>query len=378
MTRGWRAVASSIAVVVAGAQVVVTQPGYVQGLVDHAGRSDAQAGYLLSAEMTAFALATIAMTVIVNLVGRKILVGAGLVALIAGNALSATLLHSDTFFAARILVGISAGVLVPLGFSAIALTTNPDRDRYFGVMIACVLVYGAAVLGMLPTLFARGGLVPLFWVFGAFGVIALIGLRWFPQPMERAPTSPQAAGTRDVAWRTWIALGGMVAYFSAIGAVWSYASVIARAAGVSESSVAAALSVSQFTGIAGALVSVVLVTRLGRGWPITAGIIAIIIPMAIFMEPFGSSLFLAMIALYNFGWNLTHPYLLGTFADLDPTGRIVVYATAMQKIGLAVGPALAASLISSGNYQRPLLLAIGLAAASLVLVLPAAIQARRR
>ncbi len=370
MTRGWVAVGSSIAAVVAGAQLVVTQPGYVQGLVEYAGRSQAQAGYILSAEMSAFALTTIAMTVIVGRIRSRLLIGAALLGLIAGNLLSILLLGSDAFVAGRILVGIASGVLVPLGFSAIALTSDPDR--YFGVMIACVLIYGALVLGALPVVFAFGGFAALLVVFAAFGALGLIGVRWFPEP---APPDQGAVGTpgdRRLTSHGWAALGGMLAYFTAIGAFWAYAALMGKAAGLTDQEVATALSVSQLAGIAGTLVPMMLGTRFGRGWPLTVGIAAGIVPMAVFVGPFGAAVYLIMIAVYNFGWNVTHPYLLGTFASLDQSGRIVVYATAMQKIGLALGPALAAVLIDGTYYRRSLILAIALAALCLVLVLPAA------
>ena len=56
------------------------------------------------------------------------------------------------------------------------------------------------------------------------------------------------------------------------------------------------------------------------------------------------------VCVYNFAWNMTHPFLLGAMASFDQHGRVVVYAVAAQMLGLAVGPAFAASLLKDSNY----------------------------
>jgi MFS family permease len=57
-------------------------------------------------------------------------------------------------------------------------------------------------------------------------------------------------------------------------------------------------------------------------------------------------------------------------ASFDRRGRIVVYAVAMQMVGLAIGPGLAASVISEGDYINVNWLGAGLFIVSLVLILP--------
>jgi len=76
------------------------------------------------------------------------------------------------------------------------------------------------------------------------------------------------------------------------------------------------------------------------------------------------------VGIYNFAWNLTHPFLLASMASFDRRGRVVVYAVAMQMVGLAIGPALAASVISEGDYINVNWLGAGLFVVSLALILP--------
>ena len=64
-------------------------------------------------------------------------------------------------------------------------------------------------------------------------------------------------------------------------------------------------------------------------------------------------------------------------ASFDKRGRVVVYAVAMQMLGLALGPALAASFITEGVYINVNLLGAGLFMASLVLILLPVIEQQK-
>jgi hypothetical protein len=62
---------------------------------------------------------------------------------------------------------------------------------------------------------------------------------------------------------------------------------------------------------------------------------------------------------------------LGVLAELDETGRALPLAATFTGLGLALGPALAASVLTGGGYSPVLWLAAGLAIASVLLILPA-------
>ena len=55
---------SAMLMVVIGMSVFIVQPGFVQGLVEHAGFDDKQAGYIASAEMFGIAFTSVIMTVL--------------------------------------------------------------------------------------------------------------------------------------------------------------------------------------------------------------------------------------------------------------------------------------------------------------------------
>jgi len=62
----------------------------------------------------------------------------------------------------------------------------------------------------------------------------------------------------------------------------------------------------------------------------------------------------------------------------DRHGRVVVYAVAAQMLGLAVGPAFAASLLTQGDYSRVITAGIVLFLVSYALILVPLIAHRRK
>ncbi|MEX2495136.1 MAG: MFS transporter, partial [Woeseia sp.] len=144
-----------------------------------------------------------------------------------------------------------------------------------------------------------------------------------------------------------------------------------------EQQVANGLTMSQFAGIAGAFLAAVIGKRYGRSLPLTVGILGGALCLYFLVGELEFLIFALAVSLYNFAWNLTHPYLLAAMASFDRRGRVVVYAVAMQMVGLAIGPSLAAFVIESGHYVRVNVLGAALFVLSLAFVLPPVIARAR-
>ena len=74
---------------------------------------------------------------------------------------------------------------------------------------------------------------------------------------------------------------------------------------------------------------------------------------------------------------MTHPYLLGALATFDPSGRVIVYGTAMQFLGVAAGPAIAAVLVTEESLSNVLWMGIVFMLASMVCILPPVMKEHR-
>jgi hypothetical protein len=172
-------------------------------------------------------------------------------------------------------------------------------------------------------------------------------------------------------------LAAILSYNIGIGIVWAYLFLVGLDAGMGEQSVANALTVSQFLGIAGAFLAVVLEVRLGRLLPLAIGIIGGAASVYYLVGDIGGAEFWIGVCGFNFLWNLSMPYLLATLADFDHRGHIVVHGVSMQFIGYAVGPAIAAELLGFG-YDVINSVAAVLFVAAALLLLPGVLAQRER
>lgn len=366
---------AAILVGVIGPEVFIVQPGFVQGLVQNLGFDDQSAGYVASIEVWGIATTTALMTFFAQRFNWRRVIAVSLLIVSLSNALCIVVHDKSLFVVLRFLAGAGAGSLVSLSFTTVGLTEHPDRN--FGYLIMWVLLYGAVVLYLMPTAYALSGMTGALIFFAAFPLTALPLVRAFPTSGEAAATVEADAVNLATPWKA-LALSAMFAYFIAQGVAWAYLFLIGTAGGLTEQHVATALTLSQVAGVAGALLPAMVGHRFGRWRPLTIGIVGGAVALAFLIGRFEYLPFTLWVCAYNFFWNMTHPFLLGSMASFDRRGRVVVYAVAMQMLGLAIGPALAASVIAPAHYARVNWLAIAFFALSWVCILPPVLVQQHR
>ena len=274
--------------------------------------------------------------------------------------------NPDSFGTWRFIAGLGSGGLVSLSFTIIGLTGNPDRN--FGYLIAWVLIYGALGLYAMPTLFALSGIKGLIMFLILFAMGGILCVRYMPTSGEEHIQVEEDSVDLPGAFRV-IAVAAMFSYFFAQGVIWAYLFLIGTNAGMGEQEVANGLTLSQFLGIAGAFTAAAVGRRYGRGLPLAIGILGGAAILFLLFGEFTAIVYALTVCIYNYAWNMTHPYLLAAMASFDAHGRVVVYAVAAQMVGLAVGPAFAATLIREGDYSNVIWAGILLFTLSFVLIM---------
>ena len=359
---------------VIGASVFIVQPGFVQGLVQAYGFSEQQAGYIASAEVWGLALTAVVMALGGHNYSWLAILRASIVLFVVGNF--ASLLTSETvlFGGLRFLTGLGAGGLVSLTFTIMGLTRLPDRN--FGFLIMGVLTYGALGLWVLPTALDTVGIQGVIVFFALFGASGWACLKHIPDSGEEHLQVEEDAVDLTGGFRA-LAVLAMFTYFFAQGVMWAYLFLIGLNGGVGEQAVANGLMLSQFLGIAGALVAATASHRYGRIFPLFIGIVGGALVLVFLFGTFTALVYAATVCVYNFAWNMTHPFLLAAMASFDRHGRVVVYAVAAQMLGLAIGPAFAASLLGEGDYSRVIWAGISLFLLSYLMILVPLLAHRR-
>ena len=350
-----------------GPQAVILQPAFVDGMVGQLGFSPVQGGFVAAAENTGKAVQSLLMMVLVTRVNWRYLFYGALGVLMVGNLLCTVVDDYQTFRVLRFCTGVANGTIVPLCYVVVGLTAAADRN--FGLLIVSLMVYAAVIFFAIPTIFAMAGLVGLLLVFATFAGLALPVVRNVPTRGEQQTSVDEGGLTLPWSLRG-MALGAMFLYFVATFGIWTYMSLIGRDAGIPEQQVANALTLSQFAGIAGALIAVVLGSRYGRAWPLAIALVGSIVSLLILGSYRTAMGFVIAACLFNLLWNTAHPYLLGAHASFDRSGRQVTYAVAMQMMGIAAGPAVAASILTGGTYGQVITLCTALLAVTLVLIQP--------
>lgn len=372
LDHGWPRVAAILTPLIGG-MVYCVQPGFVQGLTEYAGFSDRDAGYLAAAEMVGIALTSVVLTFIAHRIHWRRAVTAFFALELLGNVASIGVHDFVWLGVVRFLVGIGSGGAISLGFALIGMTSAPERN--FGWNIGLAGLYAAVVMFALPAIFHAVGLTGLLLFFASFAAFGLWLVRYLP---DRGAHGEPGAGGVELSWLLKApALGAILLYFSAQGAVWAYLFLIGTAGTLSEAQVASALTLSGIAGILGGFTPTVLGDRAGRAGPLTIGVTIGLVAVWYLVGSFSAASYALAVSVYVFAWNMTHPFLLATYASFDRSGRVVVYAAALQTIGMAVGPAIGASLITEGHYAPVNYLAVVLFVACLLLILPATLMQAR-
>ncbi len=358
-----------------GAAVFIVQPGFVQGLVENLGLSEQQAGYVASAEVWGIALTTVLLALHGGTLRARRWVVGSIGLFVVGNLLSVVVDDPLWFASCRFLTGLGSGGLVSLSFTQIGLTSRADRN--FGLLIMGVLSYGALGLWLMPTVVDGVGIEGVIVFFALFGLSGLAFVGQVPASLtEHAAVEADAVELPPGGRK--LAVAAMFFYFFAQGVIWAYLFLIGTHAGLTDQEVANGLMISQFLGIAGALVAVVLGNRLGRIGPLGLGVGAGALVLLLLLGPFSALIYALVVCIYNFAWNMTHPFLLGAMASFDTRGRVVSQAVAAQMLGLSVGPAFAAFLLPHGGYDGVIWAGFGLFLLSYILLLPALLTHRRQ
>ncbi len=370
-----RRLIAAILVGVIGPEVFIVQPGFVQGLVQNLGFDDQSAGYAASIEVWGITATTLVMTFFSHRFNWRKVITASLLVVTAANAACIAVHSKEVFVALRFLAGAGAGSLISLSFTTVGLTENPDRN--FGYLIMWVLLYGAVVLYLMPAAYALSGMTGALAFFAVFPLVALPLVKALPEGGATAATVEADAVNLSAALKT-LALLAMLSYFVAQGVAWAYLFLIGVAGGLSEQEVATGLTLSQVAGVAGALLPAMVGHRFGRWRPLTIGIVGGALCLLFLIGRFHYAPFVFWVCVYNFFWNMTHPYLLGSMASFDRRGRVVVLAVAAQMLGLAIGPALGASVIAPGQYASVNYIAIAMFALSWLCILPPVLIQQQR
>jgi predicted MFS family arabinose efflux permease len=357
--------AAMLAIGVMGNSVIYVMPLLIGAMVTDRGFSEQQAGYIASADLLGYAVATLAVATLVRRVSWRSICWCGLALMAGANAITPVVGGFEAFTAVRLVSGLGGGLLAAVATVALGCRREPDRG--FGALFAALLLFATAALWGLPPLIASFGLA------GAYGLIALLAL-----PVAFAvPILPSGAQTAAVAqsgasrrsrWLANLVLLSIFLFFAEQNAVWAYAERMGAAAGLSASFIGFALGVATLVSAVGAGLVAWLGARIRRGLAIALATLVQVGVFVLLAREFGPSLFLGLLALLAIAWNVVNPLQLGILSQVDDSGASLALAPAATGLGLAAGPAIGAAMLAPGDYGTLLVMCAAVAALSAMLL----------
>jgi predicted MFS family arabinose efflux permease len=349
-----RSIVGAIHINVISAAMLLIQPAFVQALVERLGFDSAAAGNIAGIEMLGVAAgAALAAMLAAHVPWRPASVLA-IALMVASTLLSVTPSTGEGLGAARFVAGVGSGWLMSLSFEAVGRTRNPDRN--FAWLVTCALLFGAAGVIALPAVLEVFGIAGVFVGLAAYYGSGLLAISSLPAAAQGGTATREGdASTPRIpqvdAWSRRLAVAAMFLYNVAQGAVWSYLALMGTAHGLDGDAVSLSLTASQLAGLAAVLAAGALTTTVTRMRALAIGIVGAGVVLFLLAGPQPALMYGALVCAFNAAWNWTDPYLLGTMAAVDSTGRVMVWAIAWRLLGLAIGPFIAALLVHGDDFS---------------------------
>lgn len=260
---------------------------------------------------------------------------------------------------------------------SLALTVLSDHkqsDRVFGYAITVQVAFQLAGMLLLSVFAAPGGFALLMWGLAGLAAIGLSLTFWLPRRGAVVPVVAIVGILRSR--KVFMALLGCLVFYFNVGCVWAYVERMGSAAGFTPEGLGEALALGVAAGMAGSLTASWQGPRYGRVSPLAWGAAGTVLAVAFLLPTVGPAVFVVALALYNFVFNYSLTYQYAVIAATDESGRCVAVAAAFQMAGGALGPAVAAALVSPGSFVAVNALAATAAIVGFGLFLSAARVAR--
>lgn len=352
-----------------GNSVIYLIPLLVGGMVSDRGFSELQAGFMASAELGGYAIATFLTALLLDRLPWRRMAFTGLFVMIVANFATTFIHYAQAFAVARIASGLGSGILAALASVAVGQTEQPERN--YGILVASSLLYGTAALWGLPVLLMRYGLNSAYWLLVALATTVLFFVSSMPAGRTARPEGPAATGRAGRWLLSAAVLVSILLFWADQNDVYAYIERIGNASGISAEFIGFSLGVANLTGFAGASLIAALGARAGRLLPIVVATAINLACLAILGQSVGPWTYLIALGAMSLSWNVVNPLQLGILAGVDPTGKALALAATVTGAGLAIGPAIGAIAIGIGGYVEVLWAAGALAIVSVPLMLPA-------
>ena len=357
-----RSLAAAFWLGIIGSLVLLVLPVYVGTMIEDRGFSITAAGWIGSADLMGFALASIFAFRWVRDYSWRTIVMTGLGMIVIGDVSSIFLFDFWPLFFVRLLLsGMGAGFVIAVPYTLLGDTRNPERNT--GLYFTFNVLGGAAGLLVLPTITANAGATGLFLTL-AITASTAIPVTWFWLPGEGRSLDFERKSIASN-WAVYAILLGIGLFNFGLGGVWAFVERIGVSSGLSLTEVGPILSSTYLVGMLGSSAGALQAGRFGYLKPYAAGIGVMCLALTLFITTSGTAMFITALCLMNFAWNYSLTYQFSAVFSLDDSGRMSVLIILVQSLGLMFGPGVAGILVSASGFNSSVFLGMAMCIISL-------------
>ena len=171
---GWRSISISLYMALVGYSVMVSVPVLSTAMVGLVGLSEEQVGRVWGADLGGLSLGAVIAALLVARVNRRLLVLAGVVLSIVGNALCIVFVDYEQLLWLRVATGIGSGIFTAVAVTSLGGTTKPARA--FNMLLFAFSFSAALELHTLPKLTMN----EIYLFFIGLASVVVFFLHWLP------------------------------------------------------------------------------------------------------------------------------------------------------------------------------------------------------
>ncbi|MBE0379870.1 MFS transporter [Pseudoalteromonas prydzensis] len=264
---------------------------------------------------------------------------------------------SYSLFIIRFLAGLETGIIYAIAVVAIAKQQN--AVKLFSSLISCQIVYGTIGFSCIAAISQYLGLASIYIFFNFFILLTLIVCFFFDGFSKSYDRNYKQNRTlknnyKDSQLLLKIVLA-IVLYYVVQGSVWAYIEPIGISLGLTTLQIGSILSIGFTLSIVGSLWCLKIYKRLGQRvtvWLIIClQVICLLALNYIKASQWVLYLFAITTIVYQILWSLIVPLMMAVLCLIDNTKQYSAWSVSAFKIGLIVGPLLAATVINLSGYE---------------------------
>ena len=322
----------------------------VNGLITGLGFTTAQAGMVGSANIYGASVGALVAVLIIRHISWKPTLIALLCVLLLID-LASIAIHTPLLLTAfRAVHGLVGGMAVGVTYSVMARTRSPDRA--FGMLLLVQALLGGLGVMYLPSLVPVYGTQVLFLTLAGLTSVALLGTFAIPKIDAKADEAKPVVAPLDAGNLRTVALTLLAMFLFQAGNMGLAAFIFELGEHylLPLDFISSAVGWATWIGALGAVLVIMIGTRLGRLRPILAATLITVAATALFYWSANHALFFIGNVITAVIWCFVVPYLFGICSRLDASGRMATMGGFASKLGLASGPLAAGFLVRAGDY----------------------------